>query len=735
MKSRSLSIRARILVLLLAPLLPLLGIWFSSTNESFGSALDLLDSRTTADDAGVPANVVLTEIQAERKLSVVHLGQTVPLLVAQRQKTDEAIAYFQRVSSSDRLRDAATPLTMQHLGRLNESLDRINLMRAGIDEGRFTRVQTLNNYNEIIDRAYAMYSSIGGVNDQELARNASTIIALTEARDMLKREDTLISGMLAAGTTTIPEIVEMVQAIGLNRYLLANATRNLPAQDQAAYQELISGVPYQNLRSMEERLIAQTRDQLPLPIDGLWWQATFEEVDRQLFELGDAATQRTIAAATTTAVGVLLRLAIAGGLGLIVIVVLIIISIRIARSLIRRITALRLRALDLANESLPRAVARLRQGEKVEVPEMPMPEADELGQLSNAFEAVHRTAIESAVQEAALRTGLNQVFLNIGRRSQTLVHRQLSLLETMERRVTDPGELEEIYRVDHLAVRMRRYAEDLVILAGAVPGRGWRYPVPLSDVLRSAMSEVEDYTRVTVVSVPDLALAGRAVSDVIHLIAELLENATTFSPKDTQVKLIGQMLPNGFAVEIEDRGVGMPAPDLAEANERLANPPDFDPARSSRLGLFVVARLAARHGVKVSLQPSIYGGITAVALLPNEIVVKKSQEIPALTASPGDSVIDAESVLEDTEAMMVISAFPAAPPRRERPIAASAEGLPVRARQANLVPQLREAPVEVEVEARPTRPAEHTRSLLSALQAGVSRGRQEAANQDEEEGR
>ena len=489
------------------------------------------------------------------------------------------------------------------------------------------------NFNEIIDRAYAMYSSIGGVNDQELARQASTIIALTEARDMLQREDAIVSGMLAAGTTTVPEIVEMVQTIGLNRYLLANATRNLPALDQAAYQELISGVPYQNLRSMEERLIAQTTPRLPLPIDALWWQSTLEEVDRQLFELGDVATQRTIAAATTTAIGVLLRLAIAGVLGLVVIIILIIISIRIARSLIRRITALRLRALDLAHDSLPQVVVRLRQGEKVEVPPIPVPEADELGQLSNAFEAVHRTAIESAVQEAALRTGLNQVFLNIGRRSQTLVHRQLSLLETMERRVTDPGELEEIYRVDHLAVRMRRYAEDLVILAGAVPGRGWRYPVPLSDVLRSAMSEVEDYTRVNVVSVAEVALAGRAVSDVIHLLAELLENATTFSPKDTQVKLVGQVLPNGFAVEIEDRGVGMPAADLAEANERLANPPDFDPARSSRLGLFVVARLAARHGVRVSLQPSIYGGITAVALLPNEIVVKKIHEMPALTAA------------------------------------------------------------------------------------------------------
>src|SRR4029079_11088360 len=178
------------------------------------------------------------------------------------------------------------------------------------------------------------------------------------------------------------------------------------------------------------------------------WASTFDEVDRQLFELGDVATQRTIAAATTTAIGVLLRLAVAGGLGLVVIIILIIISIRIARTLIRRITEVRLRALDLAHTSLPDAVVRLRQGEKADIPPVPQRSPDELGQRSNAFDAVHRTAIESAVQEAALRAGLNQVFLNIGRRSQTLVHRQLSLLDTMERRVTDPGELEEIYRVD-----------------------------------------------------------------------------------------------------------------------------------------------------------------------------------------------------------------------------------------------------------------------------------------------
>jgi anti-sigma regulatory factor (Ser/Thr protein kinase) len=236
-----------------------------------------------------------------------------------------------------------------------------------------------------------------------------------------------------------------------------------------------------------------------------------------------------------------------------------------------------------------------------------------------------------------------------------------------------------------------------------------------------------------VISVPEVSLAGRAVGDVIHLLAELLENATAFSPKDTQVKLVGQVLPNGFAVEIEDRGVGMPLDELAEVNERLADPPDFDPARSSRLGLFVVARLAARHGIKVTLQLSAYGGVAAVALLPNDIVVKRGAEMPALAAAP--EPVDPEPLLEETVGMQVLTLAPA--PSSMRKQLPSAEGrLPVRARQANLAPQLRQAPPPEVIDIKPVRGAEQSRSMLSALQAGVSRGRQATGgNQDEEEGR
>ncbi len=249
-----------------------------------------------------------------------------------------------------------------------------------------------------------------------------------------------------------------------------------------------------------------------------------------------------------------------------------------------------------------------------------------MGQLGDAFTRVQSTAIAAAVHEANLRHGFNQVFLNIARRSQTLLHRQLALLDGMERRTNDPDELEELFRVDHLATRMRRHAEDLVILAGSAPGRGWRNPVPVADVLRAAASEVEEYARIVAVGLPDIALAGRAVSDVVHLLAELLENATLFSPPDTQVSLSGQMVPNGFAIEIEDRGLGMTAGGDPRRERAARDAARVRPGPQRRLGLFVVARLAARHDIEVALRPSPYGGVTAVALIPSELVVHPARD-------------------------------------------------------------------------------------------------------------
>ena len=225
--------------------------------------------------------------------------------------------------------------------------------------------------------------------------------------------------------------------------------------------------------------------------------------------------------------------------------------------------------------------------------------------MGQAFNAVQETAVRVAVEQAELRRSVRDVFLSLARRSQALLHRQLSLLDSMERRTTDSEELAELFRVDHLATRMRRNAENLIVLSGATAGRGWRRPVPMIDVLRGALAEVEDYTRVTVLPVGPASLAGRAVGDVIHLLAELIENAVSFSPPQTVVRVgrIGRRQrlrhrDRGPRAGHERGGAGR------GANEQLRHPPEFKLTSTARLGLYVVGKLAERHGIRVRLTES-----------------------------------------------------------------------------------------------------------------------------------
>jgi signal transduction histidine kinase len=772
------SIRSRIALLLLAPLVPLVGMWAFSTSLSVSAATNLLDAQTNAQDAALPVGQVVYSLELERKLSsqlVSGDASVVDELKEQRAGTDTAVAEQRRLAEGENLRDAATAVTMQHLTEVMTALQSLPTVRASVDTGRFTRLQAINAYTAMIEKAFVLYSTAIEVDDHALARASTTTITMTEARDLFTLEDALISGVLAGGGSYAPgERGLIVKTIGAQRHLYEIGTRALLPEDEQTYQQIVASEPFTRMHAAEDKITESVKSSMP-GIDRKQWDADFAAVNLELSHLEDQVSGRAIEAADPAVTRIILRLVVAGLLGLLVIVGLVVLSIRVARSIIRRITALREQALDVAEHKLPDVVARLRSGEEVDVDaEVPplTPADDELSQLGGAFAEVQRTAVASAVQEANLRAGLNQVFLNLGRRSQVLVHRQLSLLDAMERRITDPQNLEELYRIDHLGTRLRRHSEDLVILAGAVPGRGWRNPVPLHDVLRSAVSEVEEYTRVTLIPLPEMALLGRAVSDVVHLLAELLENATAFSPRDTHVQLSGQLLPNGFAVEIEDRGVGMPTEAIDDANRRLADPPDFDPAHSSRLGLFVVARLAARHGIKVTLRPSPYGGVTAVALLPREIVVDERpaqgeiavgrhatarpltaiSSTPSAVTVPGSDSSTAEArrgPASTREAAGAVATLPAParpleldtaehpvvpsppPPPSKPPEAAqlSPEGLPIRQRQASISPHLRTAETTASTAETPARPPEASRSMLSSLQAGANRGRAVAAEQ------
>src|SRR6266568_1216753 len=226
----------------------------------------------------------------------------------------------------------------------------------------------------------------------------------------------------------------------------------------------------------------------------------------------------------------------------------------------------------------------------------------------------------AAIATLRQRDGLRQVFVSLAKRNQSLLQRQLRLIDTLEQKAADPAALADLFSLDHLTTRMRRHAESLAILSGAAPGRSWREPVPVIDIIRASIAEVEDYKRVSVLTAAEDAVVGPAVADMIHLLAELIENATLYSPSGTRVEIRAGRVANGFAVEIDDRGLGIEPAQLSEINDQLARPPGFDLANADRLGLFVGAKLAAKHGVRVSLRPSPYGGTSAIALLPNSIV-------------------------------------------------------------------------------------------------------------------
>ena len=333
------------------------------------------------------------------------------------------------------------------------------------------------------------------------------------------------------------------------------------------------------------------------------------------------------------------------GTGLVVVLVAVILTGRFAGRVRRDAESLAAIACGLADEGLPRAVEALRAGTDGAAaaaaavnPEWPTGGVSEIDAAAAAVATMYRTAVAATAAEAGLRTGFREILVSLGRRNQSLLHRQLRIIDTLEQQASSSTALAELFTLDHLTTRMRRHAESLMILSGSAPSRAWSKPVQVVDVMRAAAAEVEDYTRVTVISDTEEAIAGPVVTDLIHLLAELIENATLFSPATTRVEVRAERVANGFAIEVEDRGLGIPREEMAVLNAQLADPPDFDRADADRLGLFVAGRLAAKHALDVSLCQSPYRGTKAVVVLPDGV----------LAAPAATPVADQQRALRDS---------------------------------------------------------------------------------------
>ncbi|MFI6910215.1 nitrate- and nitrite sensing domain-containing protein [Nonomuraea sp. NPDC050394] len=700
--------------MLLLPLLSLSALWGFVLNLTVGDGQNLLRANTLYQTIGVTSTDLGLQLQAERTRSVAAATtrRLTEDLGEQRARTDTSVSRFQKaaVEAGDSVTEEMRPT----LDALNAELARLGSIRGDIDTGNSSRLSGMNEYNRVLDALFRLYDHLVTVPDLALFQQASSLQSMGNARELIAREQALVGGAVLSGDLSPAEVTAMTEYVASRKFMHARGLAGLDVSLRQPYEEVFGGEAFLNFSAAELSVVKTGRP----PANADEWNTAVTKLTDQLDKIGASSTGVIAERATDGATAIIVRIALAGGVGLVAVIASILISVRFGRRLAAELAGLRTAALDLAEVRLPRLVQRLRDGDEIDVKKEAKPlkvsGSAEITDVASAFGSVQRTAVEAAVGQATVRQGVSQVFLNLARRKQGLLHRQLSLLDAMQRRTHDPDRLDELFRLDHLTTRMRRHAEGLIILSGAAPGRAWRKPVPVLDIVRAAIAEVEDYARINVETMPGAALDGGAAADLTHLVAELVENASIYSSPETAVQVRGDLVSNGYVLEVEDRGLGLSPQEYAEINARLADPPEFDLADSDRLGLFVVARLAQRHGLQVTLRASPFSGTTAIVLIPKRLVTERE----ALPPAPEEEPIE----------------LPSRSSKRPKPLAVVGQpndGLPRRVRQANLPAQLSKPP---DPPPPPTteRSPDEVRDLFSAFQRGTQRAREEADNEGDD---
>ena len=736
------TIRTQLVILLVVPLASLVGLWSFAASVTLDQAVSRRTVTKASDLIGLPASTLLTQLQLERAQSVVYVGtggRNGAALTAQRTKTDAAEAAFRRKALNTGIGGDFGRIVEQRLDGLVDALDSLDAVRNAVDGRRLSRLAAIDGYGPAVSASIELFSSMAASTDLGIYQSTRALNNISWAVEFMQRQVSLVgAAAIGGGRLSAEERAAFAQWTGAGRQYFDTGVGGLTGGMLDLLRQVTQSPEYSQYRQLEQAVLAAPRSRIPAQTTGGFAQVG----PKVLQELGQAALAAgAVLTEQAEPIGqrIVNQLVVAGGLGLVAVVASILLSFLFGRRLVRELRDLQAAARVMAEERLPRLVTRLRHGERVdletEAPALTAGRTTEIVRVADAFTQAQRVAVRSAVGESLLRRGINRVFLNLAWRSQSLLHRQLRMLDEMERRATDPEVLQDLFRLDHLTTRMRRHAEGLVILSGSSPGRVWSQPARMEDVLRAAISEIEDYERVDVAITEQVALNGDAVADVVHMLAELIENAAAFSPPNTEILVRGGTVGNGFAVEIIDRGIGIDGAERGRLNALLANPPEFDLADTERLGLFVVSRLAARQGARVVLQESAYTGTTAVVVLPREIVVGAltgpapgtGREIPQEAPPPPTAVVE--------------PAEPAAPwiarNSAETPVGAPRPVLPRRQKLASLVPQLRDegepadagpapdgagrtGPYAAEP---PDRPAEGARDLWGSLQDGWSRGR------------
>ncbi|WP_073951388.1 sensor histidine kinase [Streptomyces kebangsaanensis] len=765
------SIRLSLILLALVPSVTLAAMWGMTTTQMFSEGLHLRSQTQLSRSTGAMGTEATLALQRERRLSAAWLATghgSRTELDAARKQTDTAVAKL--VGQTDAIRKAPSRIR-DRMYSVVASVGSLEYYRGQVDNPvDITPEQALDQYTSIIDDQIHAFRELSEVDDGDLTSQAGPLVSIEHAAELVSQQDARLTLVWPTGRLDDEAWTQFARLVHARRWMVQDQI--VPAlrdSTKTQTEQILQSSDWQALERIEDQILAARPTgrggarTVRLPDAQQRWNAALAGVTAQYERLVTEQTGALLDRSADQARRLLITAASLSAAGLVAVLLCAVVSWRITRSLSLRLRGLRMATLSLAQERLPDVVARLERGEKIDV-DLAAPPLDyghdELGQVAKAFNTAQRTAVHTAVELADTRRGFQKVILGIARQSQNLVNLQLSKLDALEREHTDPTVLKGLYELDSTASQLRRYEENLVIISGEQPRRSWAEPVALIDILRSAVGEVAEYQRVEVHTDEEVSLAPPAVADVIHLLAELIDNATVYSAAPAPVTVRAAMVAKGLAVEIEDRGLGMSEEEYAAFNAHLAVAPKFDVvalADDLRLGMFVIGKLAARHGVAVTLRSSPYGGTTAIVLIPHDIVVREASgaEVPGTTAAGADADAAGATVAAAVAAVPRARTVPhvapartgtaaartavperaATPERAAVAAAGSSRGdglapLPRRVPQTSLAAELREEPAPADGET-PADDGDFTAERAASSLAGFQRGTFRARDEDE----
>ncbi|MGX7825549.1 nitrate- and nitrite sensing domain-containing protein [Actinokineospora sp. 24-640] len=603
-----------------------------------------LDRAQTFDDAAISVTATLDvvalvhDLQSERNLVVAYVaggrsGDTGPMQ-GQIQRTNAALARLNQ--AVENVRTTRGDLLVS----LRDRLGAIESVRNAAQTSRYPDVGVYRSYTGLLETVLSAGAEFtSSLVQSEISRLGAASLAIVEAKEFLGRQNATLT-VAAQRDAFPPGFLDQTRAADASfSASVANFRANASSAEAQFFSDTYTGAEVDSRERLKLTAISRAERGLPLGVNINELNASARAASEAMRKVEISLLEKLRGRASDAADQALANAWRDAAIVLLAILAAMIVTFVVARSLLVPLRVLRRDALDVANRRLPETVQRILadpdpvEAAKNAVEPVPVFTREETGQLARSFDAVHDQAVRMATEQALLRDNINSIFVNLSRRSQTLVERQLALIDRLEQDEQDPDQLASLFELDHLATRMRRNSESLLVLSGSGLSRQLSRPVPAVEVVGAAVSEVEQYARIEVLSAPEIAVQGRAVSDLVHLIAELLDNATSFSEPDKNVYVrMAITRKKELAIQITDSGVGMSADEIDSANTRLADPPDLDVAVTRRMGLYVVARLAKRHDIKVRLRENedIEGGLIARITVPAALV----HTTPGASAQP-----------------------------------------------------------------------------------------------------